>query len=134
MIGTGERGTICGQPLGRLELVAGAAHDVGAGTGQRVDLLQRALDVGRLGGGHRLHRDRRVATDGDVADDDLPRLAAVVAGLVLHDGSLTARTGSDTGRRCRGTSDVTKIPTNSEHHGVGDRHELGDVDPVAAGR
>ena len=38
-----------GQPLGRLLLVAGAAHDVGPGGGQRVDLGQGALDVGGLG-------------------------------------------------------------------------------------
>ena len=44
-----------GQALGRLRLVAGAAHDVGAGAGQGVDLGQRALDVGRLGDRHRLH-------------------------------------------------------------------------------
>ncbi len=60
------------QPFGGFGLVAGAAHDVGTGGGQRVDLLQRALDIGGLGDRHRLHRDRRVATDLDVADGDLP--------------------------------------------------------------
>ncbi len=44
-----------GQALGRRLLVAGAAHDVRAGRGQRVDLRQRAVDVGRLGRRHRLH-------------------------------------------------------------------------------
>ena len=51
------------QALGRLLLVARAAHDVGAGRGQRVDLRERAVDVGRLRRGHRLHRDRRAAAD-----------------------------------------------------------------------
>ena len=60
------------QPLGRLGLVAGATDDVAARRGQRVDLLQRALDVGRLGDRHRLHRDRRAAADGDLAHHDLP--------------------------------------------------------------
>ena len=44
-----------GQPLGGLGLVARATDDVAAGRGQGVDLLQRALDVGRLGDRHRLH-------------------------------------------------------------------------------
>ena len=48
-----------GEALGRLLLVAGATDDVAPGRRQRVDLLQRALDVGRLGDRHRLHRDRR---------------------------------------------------------------------------
>ncbi len=71
MIGTGDRGTICARPFGGFGLVAGAAHDVGTGSGQRVDLLQRALDVGGLGDRHRLHRDRGVAADLHVADTDL---------------------------------------------------------------
>ena len=49
--------------LGRLFLVARAAHDVAAGRGERVDLRERAVDVGGLGRGHRLDRDRRVAAD-----------------------------------------------------------------------
>ena len=60
-----------GQSLGRLRLVAGAANDVGPGARKRVDLGERALDVGRLGDRHRLHAHRRAATDGDVADHDL---------------------------------------------------------------
>ena len=73
-----------GQALGRLRLVAGAAHDVAPGAGERVDLLQRALDVGRLGDRHRLHRDRRVAADGDRADVDLAgRPAASVRGRAV---------------------------------------------------
>ena len=53
------------EPLGGRLLVAGAAHDVAARGGERVDLRERAVDVGRLGGGHRLHRHRRVAADRD---------------------------------------------------------------------
>ena len=75
-----------GQALGRLALVAGAAHDVGAGPGQRVDLGQRAVDVGGLGGGHRLHGDGRVATHGDVAHHDLARPASGIG----HRGAVTA--------------------------------------------
>ena len=68
-----------GQALGRLTLVAGAAHDVGSGAGQRVDLGQRAVDVGGLGGGHGLHGDGRVAADGDIAHHDLARPASGIA-------------------------------------------------------
>ena len=66
-----------GQALGRRLLVAGAADDVGPGGRQRVDLGQGALDVGRLGGGHRLDRDRRAAADGHAADVDLAGAARV---------------------------------------------------------
>ena len=66
------------EALGRRLLVAGAAHDVAPRRGERVDLRERAVDVGGLGGGHRLHRHRRVATDRDVADVDLPCVAARV--------------------------------------------------------
>ena len=56
-----------GQALGGLLLVAGAAHDVGAGGGQRVDLGQGAFHVGGLRRRHRLHRDRGVAAHGHAA-------------------------------------------------------------------
>ncbi len=49
------------ETLGGGLLVTGTAHDVGPVRRQGVDLLEGALDVGRLGRGHRLHRDRRVA-------------------------------------------------------------------------
>ena len=66
------------QALGRGLLVAGAAHDVAAGGGERVDLGQRAVDVGGLRGGHRLHRDRRrrPPTDGT----ERPRTCGSAAG------------------------------------------------------
>ena len=70
-----------GQALGRLGLVARAPHDVAAGHGQVVDLLQRAVDVGRLGGRHRLHRDGSVTADGHVAHHDLAGLATRVRGF-----------------------------------------------------
>jgi len=66
------------EPFGRGLLVTGTAHDVAAGAGQRVDLRQRAVDVGRLGRRHRLHRNRRSAPDGDGADLDLAGVAARV--------------------------------------------------------
>ena len=47
------------------------AHDVGAGLGDRADLLHRRREVGGLGLGHRLHGDRRAAADRDGADVDL---------------------------------------------------------------
>jgi hypothetical protein len=59
------------QPLGRLGFVAGATDDVAARRGQRVDLLERALDVGRLGDRHRLDADGRVTTDRHRTDHDL---------------------------------------------------------------
>ena len=62
-----------GEPLRCLRLVARATDDVAAGSGEGVDLLQRALDIGRLGDRHRLHRDRSVTTDGHRTDVDLTR-------------------------------------------------------------
>ena len=73
--GDGRAGDDLGQPLGRLLLVAGAAHDVGPRRRQGVDLGQGPVDVGRLGGGHRLDGDGRVAAHGHGADVDLPGLA-----------------------------------------------------------
>ncbi len=77
----GAAGDDAGQPLGGLALVARAAHDVGPGRGQGVDLGQRAFDVGRLGGGHRLHGDRGVAPHRHGADHDL---AGRLAGVARH--------------------------------------------------
>ena len=42
------------------------AHDFGAGARERGHLLHRAVDVGGVGVGHRLHDDRRVAADLDM--------------------------------------------------------------------
>ena len=51
--------------------VDGDAHQFRAGARQRRDLRDRALDIGGVGVGHRLHHDRRAAADGDIADHDL---------------------------------------------------------------
>jgi hypothetical protein len=59
-----------GQALGRRLLVAGAAHDVGTGRRQGVNLGQCAVDVRRLGRRHRLHGDGRTVTDGHTAQRD----------------------------------------------------------------
>ena len=60
-----------------LDVGAGDADDVGAGLLAAADLVDRRLGVGGRRVGHRLHGDRRVAADGDVADHDLARLAAL---------------------------------------------------------
>ena len=56
---------------GGLLAVDGDAHHFGAGARERCDLRDRAVDIGGVGVGHRLHDDRRAAADGDVADLDL---------------------------------------------------------------
>ena len=62
-----------GQRVGVLLTRAGHPDDVTAGRGQFGDLLQGRVDVMSLGGAHRLHRDRIVAADPDVADHQLAR-------------------------------------------------------------
>ena len=54
-------------------ILAGHCHpdDVAAGRGQLGDLLQGRIDIAGGGGGHGLHRDGRVTTDGQLADLDL---------------------------------------------------------------
>ncbi len=51
----------------RLVAIDGDAHELGAGARQRRHLARRRLDVGGVGVGHRLHRDRRAAADHDRA-------------------------------------------------------------------
>ena len=65
-----------GETLGRLLLVARAPHDVATRRRERVDLRERAVDVGGLRRGHRLHRHGRVAADQDGADGNLAGGAA----------------------------------------------------------
>ncbi len=81
-------GHYLGETLRRLDLVAGDADDVGAGSGEGIDLGQGAVDVGSLGGGHRLNRDRRPAPDGNGADMELTGLPS----LVTHQATVDAIT------------------------------------------
>ena len=67
---------IAAQRVGVLLTRARDPDDVAAGRGQLGDLLQRGVDVVRLGGAHRLHRDGVVAADTDVADHQLTSLSA----------------------------------------------------------
>ena len=55
---------------GGLGPVDGDAHQLRAGPRQRRNLGDRRRDIGRVGIGHRLHHDRGVAADRDVADPD----------------------------------------------------------------
>ncbi len=100
----GRTGDDAGQPLGRLRLVAGAAHDVGAGRGEGVDLLERRLVVGRLRDRHRLDRDRGAAADGDVAHHDPAGLASGEALGELHEVESTAEILRGGGPRARARS------------------------------
>jgi len=61
--------------LGRFDVGAGDANDVGAGLFQLADLIDRRRRVGRRRIGHRLDADRGVAADQDGADADLTALA-----------------------------------------------------------
>ena len=72
---------------GVLRLGHGDADELAAGLFQAVDLRDGGLDVVGVGRGHRLHPDRVVAADDDVADGDL-------AGLV------PAGRGAGTSRPC----------------------------------
>ncbi len=58
---------------GRLTRVDCHAHELGAGAGERFDLLGRAFDVRSIRIRHRLHDDGGVAADADGADGDLER-------------------------------------------------------------
>jgi hypothetical protein len=51
---------------GRFWPVHGQAHQFGTGAGQFLDLDRGADRIGRIGIGHRLHHDRRIAADHDV--------------------------------------------------------------------
>ena len=61
---------------GSLVAVDGDAHDLRARTGEIGDLPHGGLDIGRVGVGHRLHDDRRVAADQYAADVDRHGTAA----------------------------------------------------------
>ena len=51
--------------------IDGDAHHFRSGARQRRDLRDRAVDIGGVGIGHRLHDDRRTPADGNIADHDL---------------------------------------------------------------
>ena len=68
--GHGRPGQDLGEGGGGVFVVAGDAHDVAARAGQRVHLLEGALDVGRLGRGHGLHRHRCSPADRDAPHHD----------------------------------------------------------------
>ena len=55
----------------------GAAHDFAAGRFEIPDLLHRGAHVARVGLGHRLHGDRRIAADFDLAELDRSGFAAL---------------------------------------------------------
>ena len=57
------------------------AHDLAAFHREAVDLLERLVGVGRVGGGHRLNGDRMVAADPDA-------LGVRLAGLILQEDRL----------------------------------------------
>jgi hypothetical protein len=52
-------------------------HDIDPGIDQPGDLLQRGFDIGGVGGGHRLHADRGIAADQDIADPYLAGLSTL---------------------------------------------------------
>src|SRR5690606_5490970 len=81
-----------------LDLVAGAAHDVAARRGERVDLGEGALDVRRAGGGHRLDRHRCVPAHRDIAHLDLASRASREGdGSCVHGAEATRPPGPLTG-------------------------------------
>ena len=96
---------------------------------QRVDLRERAVDVGRLGDRHRLHRDRRVAADRDRCRQDLTEDDRRGYGsLELPVDEHQPQSGSDDDVEVQST---TRAPDQQQHHRVGERHELRHVDLVA---
>ena len=93
--------------FGGLLFIARAAHDVAAGTSKCIDLLQRAFDVGRLGGRHRLDRDGCAATNGNIANVQLTSYASLVSGLreeLAHDDEVRATARVSRGPRHRDTA------------------------------
>ena len=95
---------------------------------ERVDLRQRAVDVGRLGRRHRLDRHRGVAADGHVADHHLagptsrgfaPQPTAGTVPQTFTRGpkpALRSERIARSGGRCRGTSTREDEHQEHEHH------------------
>jgi len=69
------------ESFGGYLFVACAANNVSTSTSKRVDLLQRAFDIGRLGGRHRLDRDWRATADSNVANMQLAGCTSRISGL-----------------------------------------------------
>ena len=63
--------------LGGLIVVDGDADQLGAGAGERGDLLDGGFDVGGVGVGHRLDDDGGVGPDADAADVDGDGMASL---------------------------------------------------------
>jgi hypothetical protein len=72
----------------RLVAVDGDAHHLGARPRQRRHLADRAVDIGGIGVGHRLHHDRRAAAHGHGTDLNGGALVPWPrCGDVIHRGS-----------------------------------------------
>ena len=86
---------------GGLRVGAGHAHDVGAGVGGGVDLVKSRAGIGGDRVGHGLHRDRRVAANGEPAHMNLAGAATgdVTPGTDAHGvlSRLAAVAGADLG-------------------------------------
>ncbi len=87
--------------LGRRVGVDRHAHDLGAGIGELDHLTGRGVDVGGVGVGHRLHDDRRVAADDDVAHAHGVRLMPRDLAQCDHARSMTVRQWQAGGRIIR---------------------------------
>ena len=134
-----------GQPFGGRLLVAGAAHDVAARAGEGVDLGEGGVDVGGLGGRHRLDRDRGVAADRDLARRGPGGSLGGVASRAAYGRRGRVLTPSRCEIWCRGgvqpvTSAAEGLPDVEERGGEaqgddqdqdhrGERHQLAEVDP-----
>ena len=103
-----------GEPLGGVDVVAGDANDVGTGSLEGVDLSQRPVDVGGLGGGHRLDRDRGPSPDGDIADLHWAALPASD-----HEVNRRSRAGVSAGKPDR----VDQIEYHADQPDKGDQRD-----------
>ena len=65
------------KPFGGFRIVARATDDVATSTSQRINLLQRAFNVGSFRNGHRLNADRRETAHRNLANMNLFGYAAL---------------------------------------------------------
>ena len=153
MTGIWECWAIAGERVGVVLAGAGDPHDVAAGRGQLGDLLEGGVDVGGERRRHRLHRDRGLAADADLAHLDLAGRAARGQhrrrgfGHAQADGGhglrlLVGRSGRRTEKGQDGmwsgttrspTISTTPITSRNERDDVRDRQQLGDVDVAGVG-